>query len=79
MTSFAELGLSELWRTRRILAVLIRRMLLVRYRQAALGFGLIILQPLILTVIMSVFLELIIDRGSLYGMPFPVFLFSALM
>lgn len=70
-------GLAELWRARRILLVLVRRGLLVRYRQAVLGFAWVIIQPLILVIIVSVFLGLIIGRGERYGLPFPVFLFSA--
>jgi lipopolysaccharide transport system permease protein len=57
--------------------VLVRRGLLVRYRHAALGFAWIIIQPLVLTLIVSVFLGLIMGRGDRYGLPFPVFLFIA--
>jgi lipopolysaccharide transport system permease protein len=70
-------GLRELWLTRRIIFVLVQRMLLVRYRQAVLGFAWIIIQPLVLTIIITVFLGLILGDQTRYGLPFPVFLFSA--
>ena len=71
------LGLRELWLTRRIIFVLVQRMLLVRYRQAVLGFAWIIIQPLVLTIIISVFLGLVLGDRTRHGLPFPVFLFSA--
>lgn len=76
-TRWPGLGLTELWVTRRIIWVLVQRMLLVRYRQALLGFAWIIIQPLVLTIIISVFLGFVLPLGFRYGLPFPVFLFSA--
>lgn len=71
------LGLREIWMMRRIVFVLVQRMLLVRYRQAVLGFAWIIIQPLVLTVIISTFLGLVLGDVTRNGLPFPVFLFSA--
>lgn len=42
-----------------------------------LGFLWVVLEPLLLTIIITVLLGLIIDRGERYGLPFPVFLFLA--
>ena len=71
------LGIGELWRERRILSVLSRRQLKARYRNMLLGFLWVVLEPLLLTIIITVLLGLIIDRGERYGLPFPVFLFLA--
>ena len=71
------LGFAELWRTRRILWVLAQRQLKVRYSQTALGIFWVILQPLALVIIVSVFLGLILDRGQRLDLPFAAFLFPA--
>jgi lipopolysaccharide transport system permease protein len=70
-------GFGELWRTRRILLVLSQRILKVRYQQTALGIVWVILQPLALVIIVSVFLGLVIARGQRLDLPFPAFLFPA--
>lgn len=70
-------GFVEAWRMRRILFVLAQRLLLVRYRQAVLGFAWIIIQPLVLSLIMAVFLGLALNRGSVDGIPFPLYIFAA--
>lgn len=75
--SWPGFGLRELWLSRGTVAVLLRRMLLARYRQAVLGFAWIIIQPLVLTVIITVFVGLVMGRGERFGLPFPVFLFTA--
>ena len=46
--------LADLWRGRGILAVLIRRDISVRYRQAALGVLWALLQPIVTTAIFTV-------------------------
>lgn len=71
------LGLGELWRTRRILLVLSQRDFKSRYRNLVLGFVWVILEPLLLTIIISALLGTILGRGERYGLPFPVFLFLA--
>ena len=71
------LGFAELWRTRRVLWVLAQRQLKVRYSQTILGIFWVILQPLALVIIVSVFLGLIMDRGQRLGLPFAAFLFPA--
>jgi len=50
---------------------------MARYQQALLGVLWVILQPLVLVVIISVFMGLVLSRGDRYGLPFPVFLFTA--
>ena len=71
------LGLSELWQMRRILFVLAQRLLKVRYQHTALGIGWVVLQPLLLVLIVSVFMGLVIPRPAREGLPFAVWLFPA--
>jgi len=71
------LGLSELWQMRRILFVLAQRLLKVRYQHTALGIAWVVLQPLLLVVIVSVFMGLVIPRPAREGLPFAVWLFPA--
>jgi lipopolysaccharide transport system permease protein len=71
------LGFGELWQTRRILWVLAQRVIKVRYQQTVLGILWVVLQPLLLTIIISVFMGLILDRGQRLDLPFAVFLFPA--
>jgi len=71
------LGFRELWNTRRTLWVLARRAIKVRYESTLLGIGWVVLQPLILVVIVSVFMGLILERGQRMDLPFAAFLFPA--
>jgi len=71
------LGFSELWEGRRILFVLAQRLLKVRYQHTALGIAWVVLQPLVLVLIVSVFMGFVIDRGVRDGLPFAVWLFPA--
>ena len=67
----------ELWATRQILWVLSRRILKVRYQQTALGIAWVLIQPLILVAIITVFMGMILARGERFGLPYAVFLFAA--
>jgi lipopolysaccharide transport system permease protein len=71
------IDIGELWRTRRILLVLAQRILKVRYQQTALGIVWVVLQPLILVIVVSVFMGLVFARGQRLDLPFPAFLFPA--
>ncbi len=70
-------ALDEMWASRRILWVLARRLVMIRYRNTALGIAWVVIQPLLLTVLISLFLGLIIGRAERLGLPYPVFLFTA--
>ncbi len=75
---WGSLDLAELWRFRELLYVLIVRELKIRYKQAAIGVGWAIIQPilavLIFTVIFGQFAK--IDTG---GTPYAVFAFAAVL
>jgi lipopolysaccharide transport system permease protein len=72
------LGLGELWRYREICLVLVKRNLMVRYRQTVIGAGWSILQPLALMAVFSVFFGLL-ARLPTNGLPWPVFYFLGLL
>lgn len=74
----AALRLDELWRYRELIYFLVWRDLKVRYRQTALGVVWVVLQPLALMVVFSLFLGefLKVDTGDT---PYPVFVFVALV
>jgi ABC-type polysaccharide/polyol phosphate export permease len=70
--------LRALWNRRGLLWSFTLRELQVRYRQAALGFGWALLQPIALTVVTTLVFHgfLHIDVG---GLPYPVFAFTGLL
>jgi len=71
-----DLDLAAVWRYRELLYFLVLRELVVRYKQAALGFGWAIVQPLfavmIFTLVFGVFAKIPSD-----GIPYPVFALAA--
>lgn len=75
---WAGWGLAEAWRTRPIARVLARRSLMVRYRQTAVGATWVILQPVLMMAVFTVFLGIFAGVGS-EGIPYPVFVYSALL
>lgn len=70
--------LADLWRGRGILAVLIRRDIAVRYRQAVLGIMWALLQPVATTAIFTVVFVVFIRLPS-PDMPYPVFAFAGVV
>jgi lipopolysaccharide transport system permease protein len=75
---WAGLRLGELWSYRELIGFLVWRDLKVRYRQTVFGLAWVLLQPLALMAVFSLFLGefLKIDTGDI---PYPVFVFSALV
>src|SRR3954469_20821951 len=75
---WAGLRLNELWRYRELIGFLVWRDLKVRYRQTLFGVVWVVLQPLALMTVFSLFLGefLKVDTGDI---PYPVFAFSALV
>jgi lipopolysaccharide transport system permease protein len=72
------LGLGELRAYRDLLYFLIWRDVKVRYKQTVLGAAWAVLQPLLLTVVFSVFLGHFANVSSL-GYPYPLFTYVALV
>ncbi len=74
----AWLDLRELWAYRELLWFLVWRDLKVRYKQTVFGALWAILQPVLLMVVFSLFLGRISGIGA-PGVPYPVFVFVALV
>ena len=70
--------LADLWRGRGILAVLIKRDIAVRYRQAALGILWALLQPVVTTAIFTIVFVVFIRLPST-DVPYPVFAFAGVV
>jgi lipopolysaccharide transport system permease protein len=68
----------ELWLHRELLYFLVWRDMKVRYRQTVLGASWVILQPLFLMGVFSIFLGFLADVPS-DGFPYPLFAFTALL
>lgn len=75
---WAALKLRELWDYRDLLFFLTWRDIMVRYKQAALGIGWAVLQPLLTMVIFSVIFGELANLPS-DGVPYPLFSFAALL
>jgi lipopolysaccharide transport system permease protein len=75
---WAGLRLAELWSYRELIGFLVWRDLKVRYRQTLFGVAWVLLQPLALMVVFSLFLGefLKVNTGDT---PYPVFVFAALV
>lgn len=69
---------AELWTHREVLYFLVWRDLKVRYKQTALGAGWVVLQPVLMTVVFSIFLGRLIKVSS-DGVPYPLFAYSGLL
>lgn len=70
--------LSDIWAHRELLYFLIWRDLKVRYRQTFLGVAWVVLQPLLMTLVFTVFLSKLGHFGS-EGVPYPLFAYAGLL
>ncbi len=71
------MALNELWRYRSICAVLVRRSLMVRYRQTVVGATWAMIQPLLMASVFTVFFGILSNFKS-EGVPYPVFVMVGL-
>jgi lipopolysaccharide transport system permease protein len=71
--------LRELWEHRDLLYLLVRRDISVRYRQSVVGIAWVILQPLLLAVVFSVFLGNFSNIESAPGIPYAVLAVSGMV
>ena len=72
------LNLREIWDFRELLYFLIWKTVKVRYKQSVLGAGWAVLQPLLMTIVFTLFFSQLIGISS-DGVPYPVFVFAALL
>jgi len=70
--------LSEMLAYRELLLILVRRNIKIRYKQTALGVAWAVLQPILGTVVFTVFFNHVAGIKSLKGLPYPVFALSGL-
>lgn len=73
-----RLNLSELWAYRELLFFFTWRDIKVKYKQTALGFLWVVLQPLLMALIFSAFFGRALNIPS-DNVPYPVFVFSGLL
>ena len=73
-----SLGLGEVWHRRELLRLLIVRAISTRYQQMVLGFFWSVLEPLALLTMMTFVFGFVL-RAPSNGLPYPVFVFSALL
>lgn len=71
------LALGELWRYRAICQVLVRRSIMVRYRQTVVGAAWAMLQPVLMALVFTVFFGLLVKVSS-DGIPYAVFFLTGL-
>ena len=71
-------NLNEVWVQREVLYFLIWRDLKVRYKQTILGAAWVLLQPVLMTVVFTVFLGKFMHAPS-DGIPYPIFAYSAML
>jgi lipopolysaccharide transport system permease protein len=76
--AFWDLELNSLWEYRELLYFLVWRDVKVRYKQTALGVAWAVLQPLMATLVFSVFFGRLARMPS-DGVPYPVFAYVALV
>ena len=76
--SWSAFDARELWAHRELLYFLTLRDLQVRYKQALLGAIWVVLQPLLMTLIFTVFLGMLVRVPS-PGLPYPLFVYSGLL
>ncbi|MFL6255473.1 MAG: ABC transporter permease [Pyrinomonadaceae bacterium] len=76
--TWAGLDLRDFWRHRELLYFMIWRDLKVRYKQTVLGLVWVVMQPLLTTVVFTVFLGLL-ARVPSDGTPYPLLAFSGLL
>jgi lipopolysaccharide transport system permease protein len=75
---WAGLNLREIWRSRELLYFLVLRELKIRYKQAVIGVGWAIVQPLLAALIFTVIFGLFAKMPT-GGIPYPLFAYAAIL
>lgn len=76
---WAPLNLRELWNFRELLYFLAWRDVKVRYKQALLGIGWVVLQPILMTGVFTVMFNIVLKVEGPEGLPYVVFALSGLV
>lgn len=77
-TGWVKLDLRDLWAHRELLYFLAWRDVKVRYKQAVFGIAWVVMQPLLMTLIFTVFLGML-ARVPSGGIPYPLLVYTGLM
>src|SRR5713101_452200 len=77
-SNWLPLNFGDLWTYRELLYFLTWRDIKVRYKQTVLGIAWVVMQPLLMTLIFSVFLG-ILARVPTGGLPYPLLIFTGLL
>jgi lipopolysaccharide transport system permease protein len=78
ISGWVPINLRDLWEYRELLYFLTWRDIKVRYKQTALGMAWVILQPLLLMLVFTMFFGRLVGLPS-DGIPYPVFTYTALL
>ena len=76
--SFDFINISEIWAHRELLYLLIWRDLKARYKQTVLGVAWVVIQPLLMTVVFTIFLGKLVQVHT-GATPYPLFLYAGLL
>ncbi|HVS81006.1 MAG TPA: ABC transporter permease [Pyrinomonadaceae bacterium] len=76
--SWLPLNFGDLWTYRELLYFLTWRDIKVRYKQTAMGIAWVVMQPLLMTLIFTVFLGML-ARVPTGGLPYPLLIFTGLL
>ncbi|MDT7778390.1 MAG: lipopolysaccharide transport system permease protein [Acidobacteriota bacterium] len=77
-TSWAPLDVRDLWTYRELLYFLTWRDVKVRYKQTALGVAWVVMQPLLTTLVFTIFLGRVVRVPS-DDIPYPLFVYAGLL
>ena len=78
ISGWMPINLRDLWEYRELLYFLTWRDIKVRYKQTVLGMAWVVLQPLLLMLIFTMFFGRLVELPS-DGVPYPLFTFTALL
>ena len=78
ISGWMPINLRDLWEYRELLYFLTWRDIKVRYKQTALGIAWVVLQPVLLMLVFTMFFGRLIELPS-DGVPYPLFTYTALL
>ena len=78
ISGWVPINLRDLWEYRELLYFLTWRDIKVRYKQTALGIAWVVLQPVLLMLVFTMFFGRLIELPS-DGVPYPLFTYTALL
>ena len=74
-----DLELDQIWRYRSLLMTLVKRDIMVLYRQAALGAAWAIIQPIFAVIVFTIVFGMLAKLPTPNNIPYPIFAFAAVL